>query len=51
MPVQLLDEGAHVALAHVPERLGAEYDLRDLLPWLRSDGVLDPRSLTAPPTT
>lgn len=47
MPVQLLDDGAEVALRHVPERLGRGVDLRDLLPCLRPDGVLDPTRLAA----
>lgn len=49
MPVHLLDDGAEIALARVPERLGRPIDLRDLLPWLRPDGVLDPRPFASPP--
>lgn len=48
LPVQLPDEDAEIALARVPERLGRAMDLRDLLPCLRPDGVLDPRGLRTP---
>ena len=47
LPVQLLDDGTEIALSRVPERLGRAIDLTELLPWLRPDGVLDPRPWAA----
>ncbi|HEV8594421.1 MAG TPA: hypothetical protein VGR51_02715, partial [Thermoplasmata archaeon] len=49
MPVQLLDDGTEIALARVAERIGRTVELRELLPWLRPDGVLDPRPLAPKP--
>jgi len=46
--VQLLDDGAEIALSRVPERLGRALDLTELLPWLRPDGILDARPLGIP---
>ncbi len=50
MPVILDADGTEIALGRAHERLGA-HDLRDLLPWLRPDGVLDPRPLAPFPAS
>jgi len=49
LPVHLLDDGTEVALSRVPERIGRPVSLRDLLPHLRPDGVLDLSPLAARP--
>jgi DNA-binding MarR family transcriptional regulator len=46
MPVVLDGDGTEIAFGRAPERFGEGYTVRDLLAYLRSDGVLDP-----PPAT
>ncbi len=46
MPVVLPGDGTRIALGRAQERFGDAYRLRDLLGYIRSDGVLD-----APGTT
>ncbi len=47
MPVHLHD-GTEVALSRVSQTLGVAVEMRELLPWLRPDGVLDSRPLGRP---
>jgi len=46
MPVVVGADGTEIAFGRVHEKLGDAYTLRDLLAYLRSDGVLDPPGAT-----
>lgn len=46
MPVVLTGDGTRIALGRAHEKLGEGYRLRDLLAYLRSDGMLDPPGAT-----